>query len=195
MDYRNIVPNVDNLQTLGTIQKKWKDIYVSKINGVNVEELNTGGGKGGLSWEYITISTDAESNTGYLMHGDITLTLPLNPEIGDQIGWKNLSGTQTIDRNGKKIESSEEDIVLDIPNSGGLFVYQGIEYGWVNVTEINTLVNTNVITQDDISDVVRTGDITDVVRTGDITDVVRTGDINDFVKEETILTINFIESY
>jgi hypothetical protein len=121
-------------------------VYQGDESGwVNVTEINSGdGGGGGLSWLAISANTAAMINCGYMMSGDITLTLPLSPAVGDQVGWKNISGNQTIARNGSKIEGGENDVDLDIPGAAGEFVYQGSDAGWVNVTEINGGIAENI---------------------------------------------------
>jgi hypothetical protein len=107
----------------------------SKLPPVDASNLvNVPGG--GLEYQYQTSAITAEASKGYLMAGTFTLTLPLNPTVGDQVGWKVLAGVITLGCNGQKIESDEADLVLDIVDAGGIFVFQGAEYGWVNVTEI-----------------------------------------------------------
>jgi hypothetical protein len=103
-----------------------------KDSGQKLDEL-----AGGLAWTAVATNTAAESDTGYMMSGTITLTLPTTPSVGDQVGWKNVSGAQTIARNGSNIEGEAEDVVINAEGAGGLFVYEGATAGWVNTTEIS----------------------------------------------------------
>jgi hypothetical protein len=89
-----------------------------------------------VAWRFISVGTTAAVGNGYMMTGDITLTLPDIPMMGDVIGFRNLSGTQTIARNGNKIEGAELDLVIDVARSAGTLAYQGPDFGWVVVTEI-----------------------------------------------------------
>jgi len=91
----------------------------------------------GLLWSYVTEATTAENAQGYLMEGTFTLTMPENPVVGNQVGWRVLAGVITIARNGQKIEGLSQNLVLDIPGAGGVWVFQGEGYGWVNITEVN----------------------------------------------------------
>jgi hypothetical protein len=72
------------------------------------------------------------------MAGTFTLTMPENPVTGNQVGWRVLEGAVTMDGNGQKIEGLLQNLVLDIVGAGGVWVFQGEEYGWVNVTEISS---------------------------------------------------------
>jgi len=112
-------------------------VKVLSAAGTWVEQTGTGGG-GGLVWSYVTEAKAAANTQGYLMAGTFTLTMPENPAVGNQVGWRILAGAVTMDGNGQKIEGQAENLVLDIIGAGGVWVFQGAEYGWVNVTEINS---------------------------------------------------------
>ena len=96
-----------------------------------------------LTWQKITEAATAETLNGYMMAGTFTLTLPATPSVGAQVGWKVISGQPTLGRNGQKIEGEEQDLVLNIVDAGGVFVFAGGNEGWVNVTEIGAGGNGN----------------------------------------------------
>lgn len=64
-----------------------------------------------------------------------SLTLPANPELGDEIqifDSGNYAGTQniTINRNGQKINGISDNALLDVNGVAATFVYTGSTYGW-----------------------------------------------------------------
>lgn len=70
--------------------------------------------------------------------GAITITLPISTSllVNDTIQFIDVAGTFgtnncTIARNGAKIQSLSEDLVLDIGNTAATLVYSGSTYGWV----------------------------------------------------------------
>jgi VCBS repeat-containing protein len=64
-----------------------------------------------------------------------TLTLPASPALGDTIAVYDASGTAatnniTIARNGNKINGQTEDAIIDVDQSGSIFMYTGSTLGW-----------------------------------------------------------------
>lgn len=92
----------------------------------------------GLTWEIKTTNFNAINKYGYFVNttsGPITTTLPSSAALGDEIAF--IDGNQTfdtnnftIDRNGHKIQSLEENLTVSIENAGFTLVYYNIENGW-----------------------------------------------------------------
>jgi len=64
-----------------------------------------------------------------------TLTLPASPTLGDTISVYDASGTAatnniTIARNGNKINGQTENAIIDVDQSGSIFIYTGATLGW-----------------------------------------------------------------
>jgi len=64
-----------------------------------------------------------------------TLTLPASPTLGDTIAVYDASGTAatnniTIARNGNKINGQTENAIIDVDQSGSIFIYTGSTLGW-----------------------------------------------------------------
>ena len=62
--------------------------------------------------------------------------MPSNPLSGDAVTIVDLAGVfgtynLTIDRNGKQIQDADENLVLDVNNTGVTLVFSGDTYGWV----------------------------------------------------------------
>ena len=64
-----------------------------------------------------------------------TITLPLNPEIGDSIWVGDLTGdfeihTLTVNRNGQKIMELDENMDCDVNDLSFQMIYTNISVGW-----------------------------------------------------------------
>ena len=64
-----------------------------------------------------------------------TLTLPASPTLGDTIAVYDASGTAatnniTIARNGNKINGQTDNAIIDVDQSGSIFMYTGSTLGW-----------------------------------------------------------------
>jgi len=100
-------------------------------------------GGGGLTWAKITGNTNATDGNGYAMvaAAALTVTLPATPTEGDTIGIVDANQTATtytltVARNGSNIESTAEDLIVDIDGAGFILVYVDSTIGWKIVTEI-----------------------------------------------------------
>ena len=67
--------------------------------------------------------------------GAQTATLPVSPQVGDQVRFIDLAGTfdtnnLTIARNGKKINNVASDLTVSTEDSGIGLVFTGDTYGW-----------------------------------------------------------------
>lgn len=67
--------------------------------------------------------------------GAVTITLPISPNIGDQIRFIDLAGTFatnnfTISRNGSTIMGLAENMIISVDHSAFGLVYCGTTYGW-----------------------------------------------------------------
>ena len=89
-----------------------------------------------LIWENLYETETVELNKGYFLHGEIVVKLPQVVVKGDQVGWRNIEGVQIIHGNGNKIEGEDKDLEIDVLGASGILVFQGEEYGWMNVTEV-----------------------------------------------------------
>jgi hypothetical protein len=94
---------------------------------------------GDMDWSVVFANTSVTNNKGYIVDtssGQVTLTLPGSPSIGDQIGIKDISnnfGTNnlTIVRNGKLIAGVASDKVVNTNGYGNVLVYSGDSNGWI----------------------------------------------------------------
>jgi VCBS repeat-containing protein len=64
-----------------------------------------------------------------------TLTLPASPSLGDTIAIYDASGTAatnniTIARNGSNINAQAVNAIIDVNQSGSVFIYTGATVGW-----------------------------------------------------------------
>jgi len=64
-----------------------------------------------------------------------TLTLPASPTLGDTIAIYDASGTAatnniTIARNGSNINAQAVNAIIDVDQSGSVFIYTGSTVGW-----------------------------------------------------------------
>jgi len=132
-------------------------VYVDATQGwVIVSEIT--GFASPMVWGTSTVSETATADRGYLTipTAAYTLTLPVSPAVGDRVGFRDVGGlattyAMTIARNGEKIEGVASDLTIDTDKSGFMLVYTGTVYGWVIVTELNSIngssTSTNSITQ------------------------------------------------
>jgi hypothetical protein len=94
-------------------------------------------GAGGFrSIETISTNTPAQPSFLYVLtSGNITLTLPDSPDIGNYIGVSNRSNTITcvIGRNGSNIMGLAENMNLDVVDAGFTLYYVDSTQGWVIV--------------------------------------------------------------
>jgi hypothetical protein len=92
----------------------------------------------GLVWAIAVSNTSASTGRGYFVDtttGQVTITLPVAPVIGDQVAISDLLGTFALNkcvvaRNGKNIMGVAEDLDLDVQNLGVLLVYSNATEGW-----------------------------------------------------------------
>lgn len=66
----------------------------------------------------------------------VTLPAPSGLLVNDTIQFIDVAGTfgtnnLTVARNGAKIQSLDEDLILDVSNTAATLVYTGSTYGWV----------------------------------------------------------------
>jgi len=115
--------------------------FVALVAGSGTTEwIYSLGGSGGLAWEVTTSGTvSCDTGVGYLIDGvnypTSTLSLPSDPAIGETIGFSDYkavceSASLTISRNGKLIEGSATDIVLNTNGSAVILTYTGTTKGW-----------------------------------------------------------------
>ena len=98
----------------------------------------------GLTWSVISANTNAAVGHGYFINasgGNVTLTLPASPSIGNTIAVcdfynKATTNTITIARNTKNIEGVAENLIININGAGFTMVYSDTTRGWEIVTEI-----------------------------------------------------------
>lgn len=78
-------------------------------------------------------NTNASKSNLHVFTATATLTLPLSPNVGDWVEFKNNSGTTTpiIDRNGSNIMSLAENLTLNDANASGLLTYADATRGWI----------------------------------------------------------------
>ena len=113
----------------------------SSKSGGMVWEVNS---TAGIAWELMSTTTSGVKNTGYLIDaslGDIGLILPETPSEGDTMGTCDYTdsattNTITLYRSGSNIESSADDLTIDIDGSGFILVYTDVIVGWKIVSEV-----------------------------------------------------------
>lgn len=101
---------------------------------------------GDIRWEVVSSNTTAAPGSGYLVDcsgNTITVTLPSSPAIGNQVAIKDFTGNAnsnniTVNRNGRKIEGSDSDLIIDRNYYSAEFVYTGSSRGWVGVSVSST---------------------------------------------------------
>ena len=98
---------------------------------------------GGNPWQ--TFTSDGStvltvaSNDRYFVNTNgnaATVTLPASPLTGDSVTLVDLAGVfgtynLTVGRNGKQIQDADQDLVLDVDNTGITLVFSGDTYGWI----------------------------------------------------------------
>ena len=94
--------------------------------------------EGGINWTYATTSQTLRNGDKKLYQTNssgIVATLPPNPAVGEQIEIIFLGGSNTlsISRNGKKINSLDEDMVASIENTHHNFIYTDDTVGWTMI--------------------------------------------------------------
>lgn len=85
------------------------------------------------------VSYQAKTNDRVLCtSGGITITLPISSDAvsGDTVQIVDVGGNAAgsniiVARNGANIQSSAENLTIDINNSATVLVYTGATYGWV----------------------------------------------------------------
>jgi hypothetical protein len=97
----------------------------------------------GLTWNMATSSIPVLANNGYFLNpsGNITLTLPSSPSVGDPINIVDIYNKAstyviTVARNGNNIEGVAEDLIINIDGAGISLVYADVPRGWEIVSEI-----------------------------------------------------------
>lgn len=103
--------------------------------------------------------------------------------VADVIKGGILQSIAPTNKTGSIIDLNTGDFSL----AGGKITWDGQNL-YIDVSTI-TIDNKNVVTQDQITDVVRNNDIQNVVRDTDIVDVIRTGDIRDVVRKNEIANV------
>ena len=98
---------------------------------------------GGNPWQTFTADGSTTltlaANDRYFVNTNgnaATAQLPSSPLDGDAVTIVDLAGVfgtynLTIDRNGKQIQDADENLVLDVNNTGVTLVFSGDTYGWV----------------------------------------------------------------
>ncbi len=115
-----------------------------KGKAVLVNDTETGFilGAGGLAWGIVSTGTNAAKGNGYLVNasaGNVTVTLPAAPTVGDMVGIGDfygaaLSYTVKLARNGKNIQGAAADWTATSANEAIVVVYADATRGWV-ITE------------------------------------------------------------
>ena len=90
--------------------------------------------------EFIEKSVDYTAEAGDLILADTsgdtwTLTLPANPSQGDEVNLFDSTGSWgsnnlTVERNGSKIDATEENLLLDVSGTTVQLIFLDAEQGW-----------------------------------------------------------------
>ena len=120
--------------------------FSSAPNNTAVIEVTTfggsvvsgGGSNSAMTWSITSSNGTMSANKGYFVDTSsaaITMTLPSNPILGDTIRINDLAGTfatnnLTVARNGKMIQGSATDLLVDTNESSFGLVYSNSTYGW-----------------------------------------------------------------
>lgn len=107
---------------------------------INGEQVNLGGSvtiPTGPTSQAVSSNITMAANYNYFVDTSAarTLTLPASPALGDTIAVYDASGTAatnniTIERNGNKINGLTENAIIDVDQSGSIFMYTGSTLGW-----------------------------------------------------------------
>ena len=106
-------------------------------NDRNVKWVNKPVGK--LQWSLINDDTIAQSNQGYFINTDvkgITLTLPADPKIGEEVGIADYLSTFNsnnciLARNGNRIMGVDEDLILEKNYRSLVLTFSDKLRGWL----------------------------------------------------------------
>lgn len=98
-----------------------------------------------ISWQEVSTDTELEKDNGYFADvsaAALELTLPPAPSLGDRLYIADHTGNAetyniTVNRNGKKIENTEENLVIDIDRARVTLVFSGTDRGWIVLSGIN----------------------------------------------------------
>ena len=99
-----------------------------------------------------TSNATAKVGYGYLINAtssDITLTLPSSPNTGNLVAVCDSHDQAenhviTVARNGSKIHSTEEDLIVNIIGTSFILVYIDSTIGWRVASEISSLKYSSV---------------------------------------------------
>ena len=104
-----------------------------------------------VKWDATVKTGDftAETTLGYFVdttRGQVTVTLPASPSIGDQVAFKDYAGTfgtnkLLIARNGSKIQGNDSDSQLTTNRGAGILVYVDSTQGWIYQQQSNASDN------------------------------------------------------
>ncbi len=116
-----------------TVSDGETDIIVADGAGAGASVVSVGGGAAGVAYVAKTANFTTRSNEGVLADttgGAFTVTLPLNPSLGDQViiadnGGAFDTNNLTVGRNGETIEGVAQDLILDIRDVSVQLVYDG----------------------------------------------------------------------
>jgi VCBS repeat-containing protein len=107
---------------------------------INGEQIDLGGSTTiatGPTAQAVSSNITMAANYNYFVDTSAarTLTLPASPSLGDTIAVYDASGTAatnniTIARNGNKINGQTENAIIDVDQSGSIFIYTGSTLGW-----------------------------------------------------------------
>ena len=89
----------------------------------------------------VSVTANHQASSGEILLLDtsggsvITVTLPLNPRVGDRLNFIDAAGNlgsvkATVARNGHKIANIADDLDIDIKNTSLELYYTGSSYGW-----------------------------------------------------------------
>ncbi len=107
---------------------------------INGEQVSLGGSvtiQTGPTAQAVSSNITMSANYNYFVDTTAarTLTLPASPALGDTIAVYDASGSAstnniTIARNGNKINGQTENGIIDVDQSGSVFIYTGSTLGW-----------------------------------------------------------------
>jgi len=107
---------------------------------INGEQIDLGGSATiptGPTSSAVSSNITMAANYNYFVDTSAarTLTLPASPSLGDTIAIYDASGTAatnniTVARNGSKINGQTVNAIIDVDQSGSVFIYTGSTVGW-----------------------------------------------------------------